>query len=110
MSLKFDNKTYSDSTLSCSEYDYYDFDYYDADFNDDGPVFGPNGEWELDPDNDLCNFPRPVFATCKNNCPGGELCYQLSVLSYFVIIKYKHQQTYCMFLFIGENIFSAANE
>ena len=75
MSLKFDNKTYSDSTLSCSEYDYYDFDYYDADFNDDGPVFGPNGEWELDPDNDQCTHARPVFATCKNNCPGGELSY-----------------------------------
>ena len=57
-------------------------------FNDDGPVYGPNGEWELDPDNDLCDqYTRPVFATCKNNCPGGELCYQLSVLSYFVIIK-----------------------
>ena len=79
-------------------------------FNDDGPVYGPYGEGELDPDNGLCLSDRPVFATCKNNCPGGELCYQLSVLSYFVIIKYKHQQTYCMFLFIGENIFSAANE
>ena len=61
-------------------------------FNDDGPVYGPNGEWELDPDNDLCEsfiigLTRTVFATCKNNCPGGELCYQLSVLSYFAIIK-----------------------
>ena len=61
-------------------------------FNDDGPVFGPNGEWELDPDlpsYQCAGNTRPVFATCKNNCPGGELCYQLSVLSYFVIIKLK---------------------
>ena len=43
------------------------------DFNDDGPVYGPNGEWELDPENDQCLLTRPVFATCKNNCPGGEL-------------------------------------
>ena len=44
------------------------------DFNEDGPVYGPNGEWELDPDNDQCDgATRPVFSTCKNNCPGGEL-------------------------------------
>ena len=55
------------------------------DFNDDGPVNGPNGEWELDPDNDQCNSGRPVFATCKNNCPGGESSV-LSVLNYFLII------------------------
>ena len=56
--------------------------------NEDGPVYGPNGLLELDPENQQCvQFTRPVFATCKNNCPGGELCYQLSVLSYFVIIK-----------------------
>ena len=48
-------------------------------FNEDGPVYGPNGLLELDPDNDLCLMPfanfwaRPLFATCKNNCPGGEL-------------------------------------
>ena len=45
-------------------------------FNDNGPVYGPNGEWELDPDNTMfCSSAdtRPVFATCKNNCPGGEL-------------------------------------
>ena len=46
-------------------------------FNDDGPVFGPTGQWELDPDIEQCNLKswrglRPVFATCKNNCPGGE--------------------------------------
>ena len=58
-------------------------------FNQEGPVYGPNEQWELDPDNDLCDsyYGRPVFATCKNNCPGGELCYQLSVLSYFAYIK-----------------------
>ena len=40
---------------------------------DPGPVRGPTGELELDPGNDLCGAGRPVFATCKNNCPGGEL-------------------------------------
>ena len=55
-------------------------------FNDDGPVYGPNEQWELDPDNDECGYaPRPVFATCKNNCPGGESSV-LSVLNYFLII------------------------
>ena len=44
-------------------------------WNDKGPVLGPiNGEFELDPDNQQCNgYKRPVFASCKNNCPGGEL-------------------------------------
>ena len=101
MSLNFDNKTYSDSILSCSVDGYYDSDLeqWVTEFNDDGPVYGPNGQLELDPDLwnltpgsyfPSCNglYNRPVFATCKNNCPGGELCYQLSVLSYFVIIKY----------------------
>ena len=41
-------------------------------FNEEGPVYGPNGEWELDPYNWRCAYTRPVFATCKNNCPGGE--------------------------------------
>ena len=50
-------------------------------------MYGPNGLLQLDPDNQLCkrtttdydlftseiNGIRPVFATCKNNCPGGEL-------------------------------------
>ena len=53
-------------------------------FNDDGPVYGPNEQWELDPDNDQCGLGRPVFATCKNNCPGGEL--SVILVSYFVII------------------------
>ena len=41
-------------------------------WNEDGPVFGPNGDFELDPSNTLCTATRPAFATCKNNCPGGE--------------------------------------
>ena len=60
--------------LSCSV-GYSDPDF--LDFNVEGPVYGPNGELELDPDNQQCNTfadgTRPVFATCKNNCPGGEL-------------------------------------
>ena len=44
-------------------------------WSEEGPVYGPNGELELDPDNLQCpgGSKRPVFATCKNNCPGGEL-------------------------------------
>ena len=43
-------------------------------FNDDGAVYGPNGELELDPGHQECHYStRSVFATCKNNCPGGEL-------------------------------------
>ena len=46
-------------------------------WSEEGPVYGPNGELELDPDNQQCNAidvfgARLVFATCKNNCPGGE--------------------------------------
>ena len=39
-----------------------------------GPVNNTfNGESELDPDADNTSCaPRPVFATCKNTCPGGE--------------------------------------
>ena len=64
-------------------------------WNGEGPVYGPNGELELDPENQDCNtnsgdvdedipkppiwaadgYARPVFATCKNNCPGGELIW-----------------------------------
>lgn len=38
------------------------------------PVFGPNGQWELDPDNKDCRdeHKKFAFATCKNTCPGGE--------------------------------------
>ena len=48
-------------------------------FNSDGPVFGPNGEYQLDPDNDQCRnqydliVPLPVFGTCKNSCRGGKI-------------------------------------
>ena len=43
-------------------------------FNSDGPVFGPNGEYQLDPDNDQCGgFGLPVFGTCKNSCRGGKI-------------------------------------
>ena len=50
-------------------------------WSEEGPVYGPNGQLELDPYNygaGSCitadfNGVRPVFATCKNNCPGGEL-------------------------------------
>ena len=95
VSSSFNNKTYPYRILSCSVGVYYDSDlgkYIPGqyEFNDDGPVYGPNGEWELDPDIPFSQcrfFTRPVFATCKNNCPGGELCYQLSVLSYFAYIK-----------------------
>ena len=50
-------------------------------FNDKGEINNTyNGEWELDTNNlqgcfgsgmNLFNA-RPVFATCKNTCPGGE--------------------------------------
>ena len=52
------------------------------DFNAAGPVYNEyNGElqWELDPDNNVgclgepdLYLGRPVFAICKNTCPGGE--------------------------------------
>ena len=51
-------------------------------FNSGGPVFGTNGEYELDPENRNCTIYAgygpilglPVFGTCKNNCRGGKLC------------------------------------
>ena len=57
-------------------------------FNNEGPVFGPNREYEVDPDNEQClldvsfdltsvlyqvRVGLPVFGTCKNNCRGGKL-------------------------------------
>ena len=68
---------YFDASLSCSvgatlQPD----DVVVYEFNGDGPVYGPDGLLELDPDipESQCGFAvRPVFATCKNNCPGGEL-------------------------------------
>ena len=37
------------------------------------PVYGPNNQWELDPNNNNCidEDKKFVFATCKNTCPGG---------------------------------------
>ena len=46
--------------------------------SDEGEVINQyNGQWELDPDSTWCingafSTGRPVFATCKNTCPGGE--------------------------------------
>ena len=43
-----------------------------------------NNEWELDPENEGCTSKsgyrraRPVFATCRNTCPGGENSGSLS--------------------------------
>ena len=47
-------------------------------FNSDGPRFGSNGEYELDPDNDQCRYDGnvyglPVFGSCKNDCRGGNI-------------------------------------
>ena len=74
--FKLEYKTQSDTILSCSvgatlnEAGQVVYVWEDG----KGPVEGPNGEMELDPDNELCGlvFKRPVFASCKNNCPGGE--------------------------------------
>ena len=66
--------------------------------SEEGPVYGPNGQLELDPDNDVClpsvflgaDWSRPVFATCKNNCPGGELSV---ISSEIFFINYKIENT-----------------
>ena len=85
MSLSFNNKKDSDTILLCSVGRIYNSELgqFVYEFNDDGPVYGPNGELELDPalpSSQCYDITRPVFSTCKNNCPGGELCYQLSVI------------------------------
>ena len=62
-------------------------------FNSSGEVVNPyNREWELDPENlDGCYADygsgdpsgrngRPVFATCKNTCPGGEMKLSITAL------------------------------
>ena len=99
--FKLHNKKQSDKIISLSVGAYSDSvlgqDVYL--FNDDGPVYGPNGEWELDPDDNRCDsyyHGRPVFATCKNNCPGGEFTV---VSSELFSNNYNHQQTNSMFLF-----------
>ena len=62
---------YGNGVSTTSEYDYI--------FNTDGPVFGPNGEYQLDPENNQCvnangeTFRLPVFGVCKNNCRGGNI-------------------------------------
>ena len=85
MSLNLNIKKLSDTILSCSVGGGWDDELgqYVYPFNDDGAVTGPNGELELDPDlpsSQCAYYTRPVFSTCKNNCPGGEL----SVLSFIL--------------------------
>ena len=55
--------------------------FFDSDLNPDphlafssNPVYGPNNQWELDPDNNNCSVAvrKSPFASCKNTCPGGE--------------------------------------
>ena len=61
-------------------------------WTEEGPVYGPNGLLELDPANNRCYFgQRPVFATCKNNCPGGEL----SVINFISLLQYYVKITLC---------------
>ena len=67
--------------MNYSRYNGTDFFYT---FNDEGEINNTyNGDWELDTDNlqgckddypveDPYYYARPVFATCKNTCPGGE--------------------------------------
>ena len=45
------------------------------------PVFAPNNQWELDPDNNNCieADKRVPFATCKNTCPGGERIFNFNI-------------------------------
>lgn len=46
------------------------------------PVFSPNRQWELDPDNENCidEEKKSAFATCKNTCPGGEKIFNLVII------------------------------
>ena len=44
-------------------------------YNEEGPVYGPTGLLELDPDKDYADCDgliKPVFGTCNNDCPGGQ--------------------------------------
>ena len=77
-------QTQSNIILSCSVFAYLnESGQVVYGWNAGGPVYGPNGELELDPELNpylTCNGytfggVRPVFATCKNNCPGGELIW-----------------------------------
>ena len=79
---RFVKQTQSDIILSCSVgASLNESEHVVYEWSEGGPVYGPNGELELDPELNpyqTCNGNtfagvRPVFATCKNNCPGGEL-------------------------------------
>ena len=87
-------KTQSETNISCSVVGYTDNGDF-LEFNEEGPVYGPNGELELDPDNENCWATRPVFATCKNNCPGGELFSKIHrhpTSRMFLLRKYRVSQ------------------
>ena len=76
--MEYVKQTQSDIILSCSVGAYLNGSGQVVyQWINEGPVYGPNGELELDPDNQQCSTfttgTRPVFANCKNNCPGGEL-------------------------------------
>ena len=79
--LKHGYKSQSDTILSCSVgASLNQSGHVVYEWSEEGPVYGPNGELELNPDNQQCYPPssqvfgaRPLFATCKNNCPGGKL-------------------------------------
>ena len=49
------------------------------------PVYGPNNQLELDPDNDKCStvVRKSVFASCKNTCPGGEKERNFNLMNLF---------------------------
>ena len=79
--FKHGYKSQSDTILSCSIGDSLNQSGHVVyEWSEEGPVYGPNGELELDPDNQQCysgsssgyGYRRPAFATCNNNCPGGE--------------------------------------
>ena len=73
LNFKLVNKTQSETILSCSVgASLNESEQVVYEWNEDGPVYGPNGQLELDPDNQQCAYYRAVFANCKNNCPGGE--------------------------------------
>ena len=60
-------------------------------WNEDGPVRTDGEELELDRKNILCkttllDLRRPVFSTCKNNCPGGKSYH--FIFSYIYYLHY----------------------
>ena len=56
----------------------------------EGPVNNIfNGELELDPEIEDCDSSRPVFATCKNTCPGGErYSLKTSIFNEFFLVNF----------------------